>query len=58
MLRASWKAPMLHAPSPKKHMAMRSSLRRRAVMPAPVATGMPAPMMAGEPIIPREASIT
>ena len=57
MFSASWKAPMLQAPSPKKQTATRSSPRSLAVIPAPVATGRPAPMMTGEPIMPSDRSI-
>ena len=51
-LSASWKAPMLVVPSPKKHTAACSVPRYCALHAAPLAMVRCAPMIAYEPITP------
>ena len=53
----SWKAPMLVAPSPNQVMETCPVPRSRALMPAPTATGRPAPTMANEPSSPSRMSV-
>ena len=56
MFSASWKAPSLLAPSPKKHTVTSSWPRRLAASAAPTAIGMPPPTMPLAPRLPRLTS--
>src|SRR2546426_1443714 len=58
IFRASWKVPILVAPSPKKQAAMRGRFRYWKAKAQPAAIGMPPPTMAIAGNIPASGSPT